>query len=157
MVPLSPEQSGEKTARQLHKEQGKLTSDTVAARIGDALVDLHSLVPDSGELTSVAGDDPDALRVIRHSASHIMDDARILKNAGIGAVSDFSSDKLGAKIRNAGNMRYPFIAVVGQKEAEQKGVTVRSRDQNKDLGFMSLDALIDMIQREGIPSSMRNN
>jgi threonyl-tRNA synthetase len=80
-----------------------------------------------------------------------------LQKAGIRVVSDFSSDKLGAKIRNARNMRHPFIAVVGQKEAEQNGVAVRSRDQNKDLGFMSLDALIDMIRREGVPSSMRNN
>ncbi len=82
---------------------------------------------------------------------------RKLQNAGIRVVSDFSGDKLGAKIRNARNMRHPIIAVVGQKEAEQKGVAVRSRDQNKDLGFMSLDALIDMIRREGIPFSMRNN
>jgi threonyl-tRNA synthetase len=80
-----------------------------------------------------------------------------LNQAGIRAISDFSSDKLGAKIRSARNMRYPYLAVIGQKEAEQNGVSVRSREQNKDLGFMTLDTLIDMIRREGSPSSMRNN
>ncbi|MBN1653838.1 MAG: threonine--tRNA ligase [Deltaproteobacteria bacterium] len=80
-----------------------------------------------------------------------------LQLQGIRAVSDFSSDKLGAKIRNARAMRYPYLAVIGQKEAEQKGVSLRSRDQNKDLGFTSLNALVDIIRREGVPFSMRNN
>ena len=52
-------------------------------------------------------------------------------------LSDTSSDKLGAKIRAARNLRVPYLAVVGQKEAEGRGVSVRSRDQNAELGFLT--------------------
>jgi threonyl-tRNA synthetase len=78
-----------------------------------------------------------------------------LRAAGIRAIADTSADKLGAKIRNARNMRLPYLAVVGPKEAEQRGVSVRSRDEGKDLGFMPLDELITRIQAEGVPPSRR--
>ncbi|MFI5308653.1 MAG: threonine--tRNA ligase [Polyangiales bacterium] len=79
----------------------------------------------------------------------------ILKTSGVRATADTSSDKLGAKIRNARNMRIPYLAVVGQREAEQRGASVRSRDEDRDLGFMSLDALMERIRVEGMPPSRR--
>jgi hypothetical protein len=33
---------------------------------------------------------------------------------------------------------------------------VRSRDENKDLGFIAVDALIARIKAEGVPPSQRN-
>lgn len=72
----------------------------------------------------------------------------ILKKGGVRAVVDLSDDKLGAKIRTARNMRYPYIAVVGAREAQDKGVALRSRDQNQDLGFMSLEAVIALIEND---------
>ena len=80
----------------------------------------------------------------------------ILRNAGIRAIADLSSDKLGAKIRNARNMRLPYQAVIGEREAEQRGVSLRSRDEDKDLGFVALDAMIARITAEGMPPSRRN-
>jgi threonyl-tRNA synthetase len=80
----------------------------------------------------------------------------ILRSAGIRAILDTSSDKLGAKIRNARTMRLPYLAVVGQREAEQRGVSLRSRDEDKDLGFVSLDGVIERIRGEGMPPSRRN-
>jgi threonyl-tRNA synthetase len=72
----------------------------------------------------------------------------ILKKRGVRAVVDLSDDKLGAKIRTARNMRYPYLAVVGAREAQDKGVALRSRDQNMDLGFMSLEAVIALIEND---------
>jgi threonyl-tRNA synthetase len=80
----------------------------------------------------------------------------LLRGTGIRAIADMSADKLGAKIRNARNMRLPYLAVVGQREAEQRGVSLRSRDEDKDLGFVALDALIERIRAEGMPPSRRN-
>ncbi len=80
----------------------------------------------------------------------------ILRKAGIRVVSDLSSDKLGAKIRNARNMRYPYLAVVGAKEEEQRGLSVRSRDLGEELGFLTLDQMIERIRTEGIPPSRRS-
>jgi threonyl-tRNA synthetase len=81
----------------------------------------------------------------------------ILQRAGIRAIADTSADKLGAKIRNARNMRLPYLAVVGQREAEQRGASIRSRDEDKDLGFMAVDAVIERIRAEGMPPSRRNS
>jgi threonyl-tRNA synthetase len=80
----------------------------------------------------------------------------LLRGAGIRAIADMSADKLGAKIRNARNMRLPYQAVVGQREAEQRGVSLRSRDEDKDLGFVALDVLTERIRAEGMPPSRRN-
>jgi threonyl-tRNA synthetase len=78
-----------------------------------------------------------------------------LKAAGIRAVADLSGDKLGAKIRVARNMRIPYRAVVGEKEVESGGLSISSRDENKDLGMMSLDEVIAKLGVEGVPPSLR--
>ena len=78
-----------------------------------------------------------------------------LNAAGIRAIADVSSDKLGAKIRNARMMRMPYLAVVGAREAEQGGGSVRSRDEDKDLGFMTTAQLIERVQSESLPPSRR--
>ncbi|HEY2733820.1 MAG TPA: threonine--tRNA ligase, partial [Polyangiales bacterium] len=66
----------------------------------------------------------------------------ILQRAGVRVLMDISGDKLGAKIRAARNLRVPYLAVVGQKEVEGRGLSVRSRDQNAELGFLTLDAFV---------------
>ena len=59
-----------------------------------------------------------------------------LRAAGHRVTSNLSDEKLGAKIRSARLMRVPYLLVVGGDEAERGGVAVRSRDENRDLGFM---------------------
>jgi threonyl-tRNA synthetase len=81
--------------------------------------------------------------------------AAILKQAGLRVLSDTSSDKLGAKIRAARNLRVPYLAVVGQKEAEGRGVSVRSRDQNAELGFLTLESFIARVRAEAVAPSLR--
>jgi threonyl-tRNA synthetase len=53
---------------------------------------------------------------------------RELTAAGLRVVVDAGSDKLGAKIRNARNMRHPYIGVLGGKEAEAGLIAPRSRE-----------------------------
>lgn len=50
-----------------------------------------------------------------------------LKNAGIRAEADLRSEKLGYKIREAQMQKIPYMLVVGDKEAEDGGVAVRTR------------------------------
>ena len=59
---------------------------------------------------------------------------------------DNRAEKIGYKIREARNERVPYILVVGQKEEEDKTVSVRSRQG--DEGAMDLAVLIDRIQDE---------
>jgi threonyl-tRNA synthetase len=78
-----------------------------------------------------------------------------LQRAGVRTILDISADKLGAKIRAARNLRLPYLAVVGQKEEQERGVSVRSRDQNAELGFLTVDDLIARVHAEARPASLR--
>ncbi len=64
--------------------------------------------------------------------------------------ADLSSDKLGAKIRNARPWRAPYLLVLGPKEAEIDSVGVRSRDLG-ELGAMKVDEFIARVQGEARP------
>jgi threonyl-tRNA synthetase len=67
--------------------------------------------------------------------------------AGYRVELDESSDKLGAKIRNAQLAKIPFSLVVGEKEVEAKGVSPR-RHGGEDLKTMSLEAFLDLLKKE---------
>lgn len=69
-----------------------------------------------------------------------------LRGRGLRVTADFGADKLGAKIRNARLMRHPYIAVIGDKEAQERTVAPRSRAG--DLGAMSLEAFADRLIEE---------
>lgn len=71
----------------------------------------------------------------------------LLKAHGIRVEADYRAEKIGYKIREARNERAPYILVVGEKEAENKEVAVRSR-KNGDEGAISLDSFIDRIVKE---------
>ncbi len=68
---------------------------------------------------------------------------------GLRVRADRSADKLSAKIRNARLSRVPYVVVVGDKEVQNRQVSPRSRDLNKDLGAMTVDAFIDRLVEEG--------
>ncbi|HOR00155.1 MAG TPA: threonine--tRNA ligase [Anaerolineae bacterium] len=64
-----------------------------------------------------------------------------LRQAGLRAAVDRSSDRLNAKIRNAQLLKIPYMLVVGDREAEQHQVAVRLRTE-ENLGAMALDEFI---------------
>ena len=68
-------QPAERTPGELLRDRGQLTADVVAVRLGSRIVDLHTPVPADAELTVVRSSEPDGLRVLRHSAAHVMADA----------------------------------------------------------------------------------
>jgi threonyl-tRNA synthetase len=61
-------------------------------------------------------------------------------------VSD-GSDKLGAKIRQAQIDKIPLMIVIGDKEVNENGGTIRLRSQ-EDKGFFALNDLIEEIKRQ---------
>ena len=70
-----------------------------------------------------------------------------LAEAGVRVSLDGSSDKVGAKIRNARLERVPYMLVLGAKEVEEGTVSVRHRDKD-DLGAKPLDQFIADITAE---------
>jgi threonyl-tRNA synthetase len=73
-----------------------------------------------------------------------------LKSRGLRIAVDVGADKLGAKIRNARNMRTPYIAVIGDNEAEAGTLSVRSREAG-DLPAMSVAQFAEQLSREAQP------
>ncbi|MBK8169684.1 MAG: threonine--tRNA ligase [Sandaracinaceae bacterium] len=80
-----------------------------------------------------------------------------LEAHGIRVMTDLSGDKLGAKIRKARMLRVPYLGVIGQKEVETRGLSVRSRDEDKDLGFIPLADVISRVTAEALPLSQRKS
>ena len=70
-----------------------------------------------------------------------------LKANGILAETDNRSEKIGFKIREARLAKVPYMLVVGQKEEEDKTVSVRSRFAG-DEGVKPLGEFIDQICKE---------
>ncbi len=70
-----------------------------------------------------------------------------LKDNGILATIDNRSEKIGFKIREARLDKLPYMLVVGQKEEEDKTVSVRSRFAG-DEGVKALNDFIDQICKE---------
>ena len=69
-----------------------------------------------------------------------------LRAAGIRAELDHKDEKVGYKIRQAQLEKVPYMLVLGEKEAAEGAITVRSRDKG-DLGRAELDAFIQEIKR----------
>ena len=60
---------------------------------------------------------------------------------------DDRNEKIGKKIREATLMKVPYMLVVGDRDIENKTVSVRTRG-GEDLGAMSLEAFRDLLKEE---------
>ena len=69
-----------------------------------------------------------------------------LKAAGIRVELDHKDEKVGYKIRQAQLEKVPYMLVLGEKEAAEGVITVRSRDKG-DLGRAQLDDFIQEIKK----------
>lgn len=72
---------------------------------------------------------------------------RALRDKGIRIEGDYRAEKIGYKIREARLERTPYILVVGEKEAANNEVSVRSR-KNDDEGAIKLDVFIERLLKE---------
>lgn len=65
-----------------------------------------------------------------------------ISEAGFRVETNFKSDKIGSKIREAQLQKIPFMLVLGDKEKENEEITVRERSLG-DIGSMSLAEFIN--------------
>ncbi|MDD4688882.1 MAG: threonine--tRNA ligase [Eubacteriales bacterium] len=70
-----------------------------------------------------------------------------LRDAGIRVELDDRNEKIGYKIRQAQMEKTPYMLVMGDVEAQEGKVAVRSR-KNGDMGAMPIDEFIAMIKEE---------
>ncbi len=87
---------------------------------------------------------PEQVRIMPIGEEHIAYAKALgdqLTNAGMRIVVDEKDENIGTKIKNARLERVPYMLIIGDKEVEENGVTVRSRKEG-ELGLMPCDALV---------------
>ena len=81
--------------------------------------------------------------------------SELLNNSDIRGFVDDRNEKIGKKIREAELKKVPFMLIVGEKEAENKEISVRQRGEG-DKGSMSINAFADLVQ-QAIDSELSTN
>ena len=72
---------------------------------------------------------------------------KALFDAGVRVEMDDRAEKIGFKIREAQLQKVPYMLVVGEKEAAENQVAVRSRDKG-EMGSMDLNDFVSMVVKE---------
>ena len=72
---------------------------------------------------------------------------KALFDAGVRVEMDDIAEKIGFKIREAQLQKVPYMLVVGEKEAAENQVAVRSRDKG-EMGSMNLADFVSMVVKE---------
>ncbi|MGE4546364.1 MAG: threonine--tRNA ligase [Desulfurella sp.] len=72
---------------------------------------------------------------------------KLLKDANIRVDIEKRNETISKKIRFAELEKLPYILVVGQKEYEEQGISIRKRKVG-DLGFRSVNEFIEMVKSE---------
>ena len=73
--------------------------------------------------------------------------ADLLGKDGIRVEVDQRGERMNAKIRDAQNLKIPYMLVVGDREEEGESVSVRLRTE-ENLGAMSIQAFLELAKRE---------
>lgn len=81
---------------------------------------------------------------------------RRLKKAGVRAECDLRNEKIGFKIREAQLQKIPYMLVIGDKEAEEGTVSIRTR-KGESLGPVSQDELVEKLRFENQEKSLERN
>ena len=87
------------------------------------------------------------LNISEKQADFVTDVEKKLKKQGLRVILDLRNEKIGFKIREHSMQRFPYLLVIGDREMENKQVSVRRRG-GEDLGSMSIDAFVDLINQE---------
>jgi threonyl-tRNA synthetase len=72
---------------------------------------------------------------------------KALQVKGVRVEPDYRAEKIGYKIRDARTQRIPYMLIVGEKEAAENTVSVRSR-KNDDEGAITLESFVERIVKE---------
>ncbi len=70
-----------------------------------------------------------------------------LIDEGIRVVTEFSPDKIGAKIRKFEVQKVPYMVILGKKEAQERTLTLRKHGEG-DLGVFSLKDVLKRFKKE---------
>lgn len=81
------------------------------------------------------------LNITDKQAEYSREIAKTLVESGVRCKTDLRNEKIGYKIREHTLARVPYLLVIGDKELENRSVSVRMRD-GQELGSMTLDEFL---------------
>jgi threonyl-tRNA synthetase len=76
--------------------------------------------------------------------------AAALRQAGLRVETDLRNEKINYKVREHSNQKVPVIAVVGEREAQDRTVALR-RLGSKQQEVLALDDAVDRLGQEAAP------
>jgi threonyl-tRNA synthetase len=97
---------------------------------------------------------PEQIRVLSLSEkteTYAMEIASLMRQHGFRASADLRNEKLGFKVREAELAKVPYMAVVGEREAAARQVSLRLLRGDKSQ-VLSIDQLLARAQAEPLPS-----
>jgi threonyl-tRNA synthetase len=71
-----------------------------------------------------------------------------LRQAGVRATLDDSSDRIQGKIKVAADRKIPYLAVVGPQDAQRGEISLRARGVRRNLGALSLEVFVQTLADE---------
>ena len=86
------------------------------------------------------------MNITENQADYCREVAAKLQGAGFRVELDLRNEKIGYKIRDNSQYRFPYQIVVGDKEKQENKVAVRRKAE--DLGSLDLDDFIAQLQQE---------
>ena len=86
------------------------------------------------------------MNITENQADYCHEVAELLKSEGFRVHLDLRNEKIGYKIRDNSQQRYPYQIVVGDKEKQENKVAVRRRAE--DLGSIDLSDFIARLKQE---------
>jgi threonyl-tRNA synthetase len=85
--------------------------------------------------------------ISQNQSEYVKKITKELQNKGFRADLDLRNEKIGYKIREQTLRRVPYLIVVGDREAQQNAVAVRTR-KGGDLGVMTLDEFAELLRKD---------
>jgi threonyl-tRNA synthetase len=86
------------------------------------------------------------MNITEHQADYCREVAERLRAEGFRVALDLRNEKIGYKIRDNSQQRFPYQIVVGNSEKENRQVAVRRKAE--DLGSLNLDDFIARLKQE---------
>lgn len=84
------------------------------------------------------------MNITDKQADAVQNVEKALKSQDFRVISDLRNEKVGYKIRERTLQRIPYLLVIGEREAEQGTVAVRTR-KGEDLGVMTVAAFTELL------------
>ncbi|MDO9106093.1 MAG: threonine--tRNA ligase [Methylovulum sp.] len=87
------------------------------------------------------------LTIADRHADYALELMRGLEKQGVRVKIDLRNEKIGFKIREHSMQRVPYLVILGDKELEEKVITVRTQ-KGDDLGSLSIDEFTERLTKE---------